>query len=206
VSCGVGHRRSLDPALLWLWCRLAAVALIRLLSWELPYAVGLVPKKQKQNKKNKKYPKNISFPKILVDTIDYLLYDAHLTDYFIWFSLILAKLWVTITPSLNRQTQSIKPKTLKFVSDGVRIWINFCLWTLKVSCFKPQSRLPLLAIPLLNPLDLCIQLVLLNTERWWGKRWELKIKTRSSLVTQSVKELALFVLWLKSLLWCGLDP
>ena len=28
VSCGVDHRRGSDPALLWLWCRLAAVALI----------------------------------------------------------------------------------------------------------------------------------------------------------------------------------
>ena len=26
VSCGVGHRRGLDPALLWLWCRPAAAA------------------------------------------------------------------------------------------------------------------------------------------------------------------------------------
>ena len=26
MSCGVGHRHSLDLALLWLWCRLAAVA------------------------------------------------------------------------------------------------------------------------------------------------------------------------------------
>ena len=25
VSCGVGHRCSSDPSLLWLWCRLAAV-------------------------------------------------------------------------------------------------------------------------------------------------------------------------------------
>ena len=27
MSCRGGHRRSLDSALLWLWCRLAAVAL-----------------------------------------------------------------------------------------------------------------------------------------------------------------------------------
>ena len=37
-SCGVGHRHDLDLALLWLWCKLAAVALIRLLAWEPPYA------------------------------------------------------------------------------------------------------------------------------------------------------------------------
>ena len=29
-----------DPVLLWLWCRLAAVAPIRPLAWEPPYAVG----------------------------------------------------------------------------------------------------------------------------------------------------------------------
>ena len=40
VSCGVSHRRILDPALLWLWHRPAATAPIRPLAWELPYAVG----------------------------------------------------------------------------------------------------------------------------------------------------------------------
>ena len=28
VSCGVGCRSGLDPALLWLWCRLVAAVLI----------------------------------------------------------------------------------------------------------------------------------------------------------------------------------
>ena len=39
MSCGVGHRRGSDLALLWLWCRLAAAALIQSLAWELPCAV-----------------------------------------------------------------------------------------------------------------------------------------------------------------------
>ena len=39
--CGVGRRCSSDPVLLWLWCRLAATALIRLLAWELPCAVDV---------------------------------------------------------------------------------------------------------------------------------------------------------------------
>ena len=38
----------MDLALLWLWCRLAAVALIQLLAWEGPYAVGAALKKQKK--------------------------------------------------------------------------------------------------------------------------------------------------------------
>ena len=38
--CGVGHRRSSDPVLLWLWCRPAAIAPIGPLAWEPPCAVG----------------------------------------------------------------------------------------------------------------------------------------------------------------------
>ena len=50
MSCGVGHRHSLHPALLWLWCRPAAVALTRPLAWEPPYAWGVALKRQKTKK------------------------------------------------------------------------------------------------------------------------------------------------------------
>ena len=40
-----------DPVLLWLWCRLAAVALIPPLAWELPYAAGEALKEKKKKKK-----------------------------------------------------------------------------------------------------------------------------------------------------------
>ena len=53
MSCGVGGRRGLDLALLWLWCRLAAVARIGPLAWELPYAAGTAQKKDKKKKKSK---------------------------------------------------------------------------------------------------------------------------------------------------------
>ena len=47
----MGCRHSLDPALLWLWCRLAAAALIRPLARELPYAAGATLKiKSKKHK------------------------------------------------------------------------------------------------------------------------------------------------------------
>ena len=39
-----------DPALLWLWCRLALVAPIRPPAWELPYAVGAALKKEGRKK------------------------------------------------------------------------------------------------------------------------------------------------------------
>ena len=38
LSCGIGHRHGLDPTLLWLWCRPAAVSPIQPLAWEPPYA------------------------------------------------------------------------------------------------------------------------------------------------------------------------
>ena len=54
MSCVVGRRRSSDPALLWLWCRLAATALIRPLAWETPYAASAALKKQKPKKQKRK--------------------------------------------------------------------------------------------------------------------------------------------------------
>ena len=53
MSCGVGHRHRSDPALLWLWCRLAATAVIGSLAWEPPYAVGVALQKTKDKKKKK---------------------------------------------------------------------------------------------------------------------------------------------------------
>ena len=50
MSSGVGRRRSLDPALLWLWRRPAATAQIRPLAWELTYAVGAPLEKAKKKK------------------------------------------------------------------------------------------------------------------------------------------------------------
>ena len=35
---------------MWLWCRLATVALIRPLAWELPYATGAALKSKKKKK------------------------------------------------------------------------------------------------------------------------------------------------------------
>ena len=48
VSCYVDCRHSSDLVLLWQWCRQAAVALIRPLVWEPPYAMGAALKKTKR--------------------------------------------------------------------------------------------------------------------------------------------------------------
>ena len=53
MSCGVGRRCGLDPALLWLWHRLAAAYLIRPLAWEPPYAMGAALKKDKKKKRER---------------------------------------------------------------------------------------------------------------------------------------------------------
>ena len=56
VSCGVGQRRGSGLVLLWLWRRLAAVAPVQPLAWELPYAVGAALKKKKRKKEKVNNP------------------------------------------------------------------------------------------------------------------------------------------------------
>ena len=51
MSCGVDCRRGSHPVLLWLWYRQAAIAPIRPLAWEPPYAEGLAQKRQKKKEK-----------------------------------------------------------------------------------------------------------------------------------------------------------
>ena len=48
MSCGIGHRQGSDPALLWLWCRPAAVAPIGPLAWKPSYATGATLKRKKK--------------------------------------------------------------------------------------------------------------------------------------------------------------
>ena len=52
MNCGVGHRRSSNLVLLWLWHRPAATALIGPLALEPPYAMGTGLKRQKKKKKS----------------------------------------------------------------------------------------------------------------------------------------------------------
>ena len=48
MSRRAGCRCGLDLALLWLWHRPAAIALIRPLAWELPYAAQTALKRKKK--------------------------------------------------------------------------------------------------------------------------------------------------------------
>ena len=59
MNCGVGHRHSLDPALLWLWYRPAATTLIGPLAWEPPYASGTALKRRKKKKNSEMIKKGV---------------------------------------------------------------------------------------------------------------------------------------------------
>ena len=54
MSCGVGRKHGLDPALLWLWYRPAATARIGPLAWEPPQAEGSALEKTKNKQKKKR--------------------------------------------------------------------------------------------------------------------------------------------------------
>ena len=57
MSCGVDLGGGRVITKLWLWCRPAAAVPIRPLAWALPYAAGVVLKRQKKKKKEKKKKK-----------------------------------------------------------------------------------------------------------------------------------------------------
>ena len=59
MNCGVGHRCILDPVLLWLWCRLAAVAPIPSLGNSLFHTCS-PENKQNDEQKNKQIATNQS--------------------------------------------------------------------------------------------------------------------------------------------------
>ena len=54
MSCGVGHKPGLDPALMWLWCRPEALATIGPIAWQPTYARGAALKRKKAKKKKRK--------------------------------------------------------------------------------------------------------------------------------------------------------
>ena len=59
-SCSIDHKRGSDPALQWLWHRLAAAALVRPLAWEPPYAAGSALKRQNNQTKTKTLTRYLS--------------------------------------------------------------------------------------------------------------------------------------------------
>ena len=67
MSYGVGHKGGSDLALLWLWHRLAATAVIGPLVWDPPPAEGAALKRQKTKKKKRKEKKK---PRVNINSKD----------------------------------------------------------------------------------------------------------------------------------------
>ena len=86
MSCRVGHRRGSDPALLWLWRRLAATAPIRPLAWEPPYATGAALKRQKKKITSPWRPEGCSLSLEIANVIFLLFfaYNFHCQFKFSW--------------------------------------------------------------------------------------------------------------------------
>ena len=93
----------LDLALLWLWCRLEATALIRPLAWEPTYAVGAALKRQRQKKGRISFLPFQGWIFLCVCVcIDHILFSIHLlidiwfgfTSWLVWAML----LWPWVTP------------------------------------------------------------------------------------------------------------
>ena len=61
MSCDVDYRSGLDSMLLWLWHGSAAVAAIRPLAWEPPYAVGEALKKQTKKRERERWRDKLNF-------------------------------------------------------------------------------------------------------------------------------------------------
>ena len=80
MSCGVGHRCGLDLALLWLWYRPAAVALIRPLTWELPYAAPVAPKSKSKTNKKRLLKYSWSLNNMGLNCVDLLIYGFSIAN------------------------------------------------------------------------------------------------------------------------------
>ena len=107
MSCGMGHRCSWEPALLWLWCRLAATAPLWLLAWKLPCAVDVALKRKKNKKENAAFKKS--------KWSNWFKYqDGAEWPFWMWFHtyFCITKTWIFWTISDSR----IPPAILKTVS------------------------------------------------------------------------------------------
>ena len=96
MSCGVGHRRGLDPVLLWLWCRPVATASIGPLAWEPAYAMGAVQENGKKTKKKEHvFQPRILYPRQAINQILQLkkdIFQTHECSNILHFIYLLANL------------------------------------------------------------------------------------------------------------------
>ena len=84
MRCGVGHRCSSDPQLLWLWRRAVATAPIRPLAWEPLYATGAALEKAKRQKKKKK--KKLRTPNRVKNQVTTCSQNNTQSEFLLWLS------------------------------------------------------------------------------------------------------------------------
>ena len=66
MSCGVDHRQCVGPALLWVWCRWAAVAPTQHLHQELPHAQGEALKSKEEEEEEEEVICKWDYEKMLL--------------------------------------------------------------------------------------------------------------------------------------------
>ena len=136
MSSGVGHKRSLDPALLWLWCRPVAAAPIHPLAWKPPNAKGAAKEREERPKKKKKKGRNTlktlphSRPGLWGEVI------SATVDYFYWQLMTLE-----VDHILGKSPGYISPKALRKLSLALPMLLfrtvkevkKFFLWVIKIN-------------------------------------------------------------------------
>ena len=151
MSCGVGSRCILEPMLLWLWCRLAAAALIQPLVWELPYAVGVALK----NKNKKSIYRNTYILYFLsYSRIGTILNQLYFLRNYNYRKRKLVKYTEKLQPSAisEIETQCMKSKEIlldnlnllahisSFIIINILLTYHFILFT--ILCHNNQNQIP----------------------------------------------------------------
>ena len=148
MSCGVGCKWGLYSALLWLWCRPAATALIRSLAWESPYAMGAAQEMTKRQKKER----GKSYQTFLLDRTSYRCFHVIINLEVLMFCFLvpLSHLYFD-TVSAGNVAQHILPGLSK-QSRAKNVWLLSSYWTISVyfifnSCFSQQNSSVLRCVP-----------------------------------------------------------
>ena len=97
MSCDVGCRLGSDLALLWLWYRLEATALIRPLAWKPPYAMCAALERPKKKKKFFYY--------------EVCFYEERYTNYNVWFDGFSQSEHTCVKPSGQTKSLLLAPLT-----------------------------------------------------------------------------------------------
>ena len=143
MSCCVGCRRGSDLASLWLWRRPAAIAPIRPLDWEPPYASGATLEKAKRQKQKQN--------KTECSVSKWFLFLPETWEIFLWYLL-----WETGLISGGNSHSIMHPRPRPMTGFPWSLYLSGSI-TVQVSLLRPWC--PLAISP---PVSL-----------FWGASWYL---------------------------------